>query len=83
MNKLIETWKENAKKVYDRETEIMKIRKNPTKKRKYTYKYLALKQISLIENSKPKKEKTALEQMTEERKEYYEYLERVAQTNEL
>ena len=83
MNALIEEWKKSAKKVYESETQYLKCFGEKEEEREYTYKYLATKQIELIEGSKPDKEKTIEEQLNELQKECYEYLKKVANTGEL
>ena len=80
-NKLIEEWKKGAKKIYDSETALMEYLES--KDRTFTYKYLAEKQINMLEVTKPNKKQEILDQMNEEQQECYKYLQKVAETGEL
>lgn len=83
MNALIEVWQKTAKEVYDAETKYLNCFNKPEKERTYTYKYLAQKQIELLEESRPDKNKNVLDQMNELQKECYEYLKKVATTGKI
>lgn len=83
MNKLIKTWKISAKAVYDAETLYMKNLGLSEEERTYTYSYLAKRQIEMIKESMPNKTKPIKEQLNDIQKEAWEYLEKVAETNEI
>lgn len=83
MNKLIEEWQRTAKKVQESETAYLKCFNMKEEERTYTYKYLASRQLELLEATKPDKEKDITEQMNHLQKECYNYLKKVAETGEL
>lgn len=83
MNNLIEKWKENVKKIYESETKLMEYLNLPEEQRTFTYSYLATRQMYLIGERRPDKNKTTEEQLNELQKEMWKYLQKVVETNEL